>query len=350
MNKQFKIVEKSKIFFCISAALIVLGIILMIVPGLNLGLDFTEGATITVNLNISPSDSDTTYVASYKDFIEDQGFEVENTRITSANGSSVYQFDLNYRYNGEVLGNGEFSDALGDEERGLISQLIDHINANEGNVIPADKLVEGEDIVSDDWGTYSFTSPDATRSLTVKAVIAIAVAIVCMLIYIGIRFKFTSGLAAVIVLIHDVLIMITLTAIFRVTVNLTFIAAIITVIGYSINATIIVFDRIKDNLAKAEALGMTDADVANLSIKETLRRTIFTTLTTLIMIVLIAILGVSSIREFAMPIIFGLLSGVYSAIVLSSCVWVQIRKLAKKISSNKKKGYKKIAKGSKAEA
>ena len=341
MNKKLKIIEKRLIFFIISAVIIVAGIVLLIVPGMNFGLDFTEGATIQVTLNVTDSPNVQSYVDNVKDYISGEGFNVENTRVTSDNGKDVMRFDLNYSYNGTVLDNGEFADKLGDEENGLIHSIVEYINKNDGGFIK-EEVSEGENYVEEI--TSSFTSPDATASLTRKAILAIAVAIVLMLVYIAIRFKLTSGIAAVIVLIHDVFVMITLTTLFRVTVNTTFIAAVITVIGYSINATIIVFDRIKENLKKYEGQGLTDADVANISIGETLRRTIFTSVTTLIMITLIAILGVSSIREFALPIIFGLLSGVYSAIVLSSCVWVQIRKLGKKITPNKKTGYQKYAK------
>ncbi|MBO7377850.1 MAG: protein translocase subunit SecF [Clostridia bacterium] len=343
MNNKLKIVEKKNVFFIISAIIIIAGIILLIVPGLNLGLDFTEGASVQVYLNVPSSDKDSGYVADVEKYIEDSGFEVGNTRITSDGGNSVLQFDLRYRYNNAKVANDEFADLLGSEEEGLIGDVIKYIN--EGNVVTDDIDVDYVDKV-----TYTFTSPDATASLTRRAILAIAIAIVAMLIYIAIRFKLTSGIAAVIVLIHDVFVMLTLTAAFRITVNTTFIAAIITVIGYSINATIIVFDRIKENLKRYEGQGLSDTDVANISIKETMRRTIFTTITTLVMIVLIAILGVPTIRQFALPIIFGLLSGVYSAIILSSCVWVQIRKIAKKIVPEKKSGYSKYAKEKKTEA
>ena len=295
MNNKFKIIEKSKIFFIISAVIIIAGIVLLFFPGMNLGLDFTEGATVQVYLNVMPSSNDQGYADNISDYIESQGFEVENTRVTSAStsegGGAVLQFDLNYSYNGEVLESGEFSDKLGDEENGLIADVTSYVNANDGAFIK--DTVDGEYV---NQIKHSYTSPDATKSLTAKAFLAIAIAIVAMLVYIAIRFRATAGIAAVIVLIHDVFVMITLTTAFQITVNTTFIAAVITVIGYSINATIIVFDRIKENLAKYADKGYSDADVANTSIKETMRRTIFTTITTLVMIVLIAILGVETIQ------------------------------------------------------
>ncbi len=357
MTKSVKIVEKSKIFFIISAVIIIAGIVLLFIPGMNLGLDFTEGATIQVNMNFAAEDSEANaYCENIKNFIEADNtegkFSVESTRTTkSSDGKLILQFNLNYLYNGESLPSGEFADKLGDEKNGLIAAILTHINENEGDFIKHE-APEGKFVNEDNSGiTYSLTSPDATKSLTTKALIAIVVAIAAMLVYIAIRFKFVSGVAAVIVLIHDVMVMLTLTTAFQIKVNTTFIAAVITVIGYSINATIIVFDRIKENLQKYEGAGMSDAEIANMSIAQTLRRTIFTTVTTLVMIVLVAILGVDTIREFALPIIFGLLSGVYSAIILSSCIWVQIRKIAKKANKKgKKEGYQKYAKEKKIEA
>lgn len=342
MNKSFRIIEKSKYFFIASCAIILAGIVLLIALGLNLGLDFTEGATLQVNLNVLSTANDQAYCDAIEDYIEEQGFEIEGTprTTTTSDGYASFIYNLHYSYNGEVIDADAFAEQLGDEESGLISDIIAYVNANEGNFITAE--AEGDYITKDGGITSSYTSPDATKSLTRKAFIAIAIAIVAMLIYIAIRFKVTSGIAAVIVLCHDVFVMITLTTLFQITVNTTFIAAVITVIGYSINATIIVFDRIKENLAKHPEL--TDAQVANRSIAETVRRTIFTSITTLVMIALIAILGVSTIQEFALPIIFGLLSGVYSAILLSGCVWVVVRKVAKKIVKGKKQGYEKYAK------
>ncbi len=351
MNKQFHIVEKTKTFFIISLCIILAGIVLLIYPGLNLGLDFSEGASVSVYMNVTKSDNDSKYVSAYEKAINDWGYSVGNTRITSVDNKTVLQFDLKYTYENATVTSGAFSNLLVDDEgNGLIADLQAYINANtdaNGNKIIAESLENGEEFVSKDGIKYTFTSPAAAQSLAVTAIWAIIVAIIAMLIYIAIRFKLSSGISAVIILIHDVIVMLTLTALFGIfglEVNFTFIAAIITVIGYSINATIIVFDRIKENLVKYEGQGYTDAQIANMSITETIRRTIFTTVTTLVMIVLIAILGVTSIREFALPIIFGLLSGMYSAICLSGCIWVQIRKIGSKMTKNKKKGYAKYAK------
>lgn len=347
MGKSFKIIEKSKVFFIISAILVVASIVLMFVPGMNFGLDFEAGATLEVSLNVeAPSNSNTakSYNGELEKFIEEKGFTVENVR-TIAGANCKWQYDIAYEINGKAVDKEEFEASFGDESEGLIADIIAFLNGTDSDSWASKvgyTVSEGEDVFASH--TSAFTTPDATRALAAKAILAIAIAIVCMLVYIAIRFKFTSGIAAVIVLVHDVLVMILLTTAFQITVNTTFIAAVITVIGYSINATIIVFDRIKENLALGADKGWTDVAVANKSIAETIRRTIFTTVTTLVMIVLIAVIGVESIRQFALPIIFGLLSGAYSAIILSSCIWVQVRKIANKRSSAKKTGYQKYAK------
>ena len=132
----------------------------------------------------------------------------------------------------------------------------------------------------------------------------------------------SSGAAAVLGLVHDVLIMLSFMVILRsfVQMNSSFIAAMLTIVGYSINNTIIIFDRIRENARKMPS-STPRADVVNRSIKECLGRTINTTLTTLVTIVSLYIFGVSSIREFALPIIVGILSGVYSANMINGYVW-----------------------------
>ena len=166
-----------------------------------------------------------------------------------------------------------------------------------------------------------------------NAFLSVLIAALCMLIYIAIRFDFNSGAAAVLGLVHDVLIMLSFMVILRsfVQMNSSFIAAMLTIVGYSINNTIIIFDRIRENARKMPS-STPRVDVVNRSIKECLGRTINTTLTTLVTIVCLYIFGVSSIREFALPIIVGIISGVYSANMINGYVWafLEEKKRAKK--------------------
>jgi len=170
-------------------------------------------------------------------------------------------------------------------------------------------------------GDVNYVGPVAGATLVKNAVISVLLAAALMLIYIAIRFDLNSGIAAVFGLLHDVLIMLSFMVIFRsvIQMNSSFIAAALTIVGYSINNTIVIFDRIREN-AKRNPNAKRE-DITNLSIRQSLGRTICTTVTTLITIVALCILGVASIREFALPIIVGILSGVYSANMINGYVW-----------------------------
>lgn len=172
------------------------------------------------------------------------------------------------------------------------------------------------------YGDVNYVGPVAGATLLRNAFFSVLIAALCMLIYIAIRFDFNSGAAAVLGLVHDVLIMLSFMVILRsfVQMNSSFIAAMLTIVGYSINNTIIIFDRIRENARKMPS-STPRVDVVNRSIKECLGRTINTTLTTLVTIVCLYIFGVSSIREFALPIIVGIISGVYSANMINGYVW-----------------------------
>jgi SecD/SecF fusion protein len=142
-----------------------------------------------------------------------------------------------------------------------------------------------------------------------------------MLIYIWIRFKTISfGIGAVLALLHDVLIVLMVYAVSRISVGNTFIACMLTIVGYSINATIVIYDRIRENKG---AMRNKDrlADVVNLSITQTFSRSVNTSLTTLIMVLMLAILGVESVREFAIPLIAGIIAGGYSSIFIAGTLW-----------------------------
>ncbi|MBR2602874.1 MAG: protein translocase subunit SecF, partial [Clostridia bacterium] len=170
-------------------------------------------------------------------------------------------------------------------------------------------------------GDVNYVGPVAGATLVRNAIISVLLAAALMLVYIAIRFDFNSGVSAVFGLLHDVLIMLSFMVIFRsvIQMNSSFIAAALTIVGYSINNTIVIFDRIRENAKKYPS--MPREEVTNVSIQESLGRTLTTTATTLITIVALCILGVASIREFALPIIVGILSGVYSANMINGYVW-----------------------------
>ena len=165
------------------------------------------------------------------------------------------------------------------------------------------------------------TISNEMRSNAVKALI---VACIFMLFYIWFRFKdIRFAGSAIIALVHDVLVMLTGYALIRISVGNTFIACILTIVGYSINDTIVIFDRIRENMqGMKKQTPETLAEVANRSLTQTLSRSLNTSITTIIMVLLLFILGVSSIREFALPLMIGLISGTYSSIFNCSCIMV----------------------------
>jgi len=168
-------------------------------------------------------------------------------------------------------------------------------------------------------------SPTISTEMQVKALQALLVSSILMLIYITFRFKdWRFGLAAVLPLIHDVLIVLAVYSIGRVPVNNSFIAAILTIVGYSINDTIVIFDRIRENRKVAKKGDL--EGLVNRSISQTIVRSINTSITTLLTITVLYFLGVPSIKEFALPLIVGIISGTYSSIFIASPLWYEFHK------------------------
>ena len=156
------------------------------------------------------------------------------------------------------------------------------------------------------------------------ALTAVILATIAMLIYIWIRFKgFSSGISAIIALVHDVLIVLGVYALTRIEVGNTFIACMLTIVGYSINNTIVVFDRIRENRLE-KTKNETLADVVNKSITQTISRSIYTSLTTFVMVLVMYIIGVESIKDFTLPLMAGLLAGTFSSVCLAGTVWYMI--------------------------
>ncbi len=176
--------------------------------------------------------------------------------------------------------------------------------------------LEPEDCLKSDY-----VSASVGKDLQGKAIKGALIAVACMLVYITIRFEFRSGIAAVIALTHDLLVMLSMYIIFRIPFNMNFIAAALTILGYSINATIVVFDRIRENKKLDVERSLNFSEIVDRSIHQTMRRSLNTTITTLIVMVLLLVLSVSSIRNFAAPICVGIIAGCYSSVCISGPVW-----------------------------
>ena len=287
--------NRSRICLLISAAIIIAALLLTIFGhGINLGIDFAGGLSMQYDVK-TPVNKAVIETALDK---MDVGSYVVNVQGANSN-------EINVR----------IKDVAKDDIQILQAKFEEEIKA------------EYPDVVS--IGDVSYVGPVAGKTLVRNAVVSVLLASLLMLIYIAIRFDLNSGLSAVFGLIHDVLIMLSFMVIFRsvIQMNSSFIAAALTIVGYSINNTIVIFDRIRENAKKMPTTPK--EEVTNISIRESLGRTICTTVTTLITIVALCILGVASIREFALPIIVGILSGVYSANMINGYIWAWLEEKRK---------------------
>ena len=279
--------NRSRICLIISAVIIVAALLLHLFGmGINLGIDFSGGLSMQYDMKTAVNASDVTAV------LDKMGVVDNTVQVQGANSNEV-----NVRI--KNLDKDDVQKVQADFEAGV------------KEIYP-----EAESV-----GDVNYVGPVAGETLVRNAVISVLLAAALMLIYIAIRFDLNSGIAAVFGLLHDVLIMLSFMVIFRsvIQMNSSFIAAALTIVGYSINNTIVIFDRIRENAKKMPTIAR--EEVTNISIRESLGRTICTTVTTLITIVALCILGVASIREFALPIIVGIISGVYSANMINGYVW-----------------------------
>jgi preprotein translocase subunit SecF len=280
--------NRSRICLIVSATIIAIALLLTAFGyGINMGIDFAGGQSVVYRLTENTAVS-----------------KAEVEKVLGAMNIGSYTVTVQGKSSNEV--NLRLRDVAEDDIEKVMNDFQDRIVA----VYPEAKLTD-----------RSSVGPVAGATLLKNAILSVLIASALMLIYIAFRFDLNSGLAAVFGLIHDVLIMLSFMVIFRsaIQMNSSFIAAALTIVGYSINNTIVIFDRIRENAKKMPTVAR--EEVTNISIKESLGRTICTTVTTLITIVALCILGVASIREFALPIIVGILSGVYSANMINGYVW-----------------------------
>ena len=298
MNRKFQIVKNFKIFGIISVLLCATGLVALLgLPfGFNLfnfTIDFVGGTEMEFNMK-QPVTAD----------IESQV-------------ASIFQ---------EVTGVSGSVTAAGNSGEQVVIRSTSIDSETRQKVIT--KMNETFSLTDDDLYGNEDVSPTVGSDLQRAAILAAAVAIVLMLIYIAFRFELTSGLAAITCLVHDMLIMISVFVIFRLPVDGNFIAAVLTILGYSINASIIVFDRVRENLHAARR--ETFEEVAEKSVWQTMGRTINTTLTTIFAVGTIYVLGVTSLKDFTLPLLIGFVAGAYSSIFLASSLWGKYRKLLRR--------------------
>lgn len=304
-RKPINFLGKRKIFFAASIAVIAAGLIVMGVNGargkgmLEYSLEFQGGTStnVTFNQDYSLEEIDSKVVPVVEKATGDAEVQTQKVRDTNQVIIKTKALDL--------------------EKREALDQaLVEEFQVDESKI------------------TYSNISSTISSEMRQDAIIAVAIAAVCMLLYIWFRFKdirfATSSVAA---LVHDVLVVLVFYAVSRISVGNTFIACMLTIVGYSINATIVIFDRIREEL-KTRRRKEPLADIVNRSITMTLTRSIYTSLTTFIMVFVLFVMGVSSIKEFALPLMVGIVCGAYSSVCITGALWYVMRR---KIGKNRGK-------------
>lgn len=303
-NSKFDFARNLKYFIIAPIVLTVVGLVLLFTCGFNLGIDFTGGTIL--NIIVGDTINETSVYNDYTNKVN----EVLNEYGLKA---SLYQ--VNETDNGLAL-SVRYQDRQGYDEEAM-NQLTEDVKDSLYTKFGFDK--ENEEFAHVQDGQR--IGATASVELLTNAFLSVLVVIAAILVYIAIRFEFTSGMAAILALFHDVIIMSVFTLIFRIEINSSFIAALITIVGYSINNTILIFDRVREYLKDDNYIKENNCNIANYAIKDTLTRSIYTTITTIITIAMIAILGVASIQQFALPIIFGLIAGAYSSVCLAPGLW-----------------------------
>ena len=286
-------------FIC-PIVIVILGVVMTIITGVNLGVDFKGGSDISI-----VSDNVLKQSEIKKD-IKTLGFTISD--ITLTNGDKTIYVKVN-----EVLGK--------------------------------DKIKEAKTMFEEKYNAkteISVVSNVVKRDLIKNTIMALLAAFIGIVVYISIRYKFSFAISALIALFHDILIMFSLFSIFNLEINTMLVVAILTIVGYSINNTIVIFDRIRENLgnSKGERSKEELLKIVNNSVRQTLFRSINTTITTMIPILVLLIFGEKEIYEFNIAILFGLVAGFYSSVLLSSQIWARIELKSnrpKKIKKNKEK-------------
>lgn len=311
IKRQFSFIKHRKIYYTVSVVILVIGLAFGLVRGLNYGIDFTGGTMVQIDMGKEVAMKEVEAV------LDDRGIEAE----------VVY---------------------AGENNEQIMIRTVDAIENDERSALIADLQQEFGFDDSDILAQELF-GPTVGKELRNNAIKAVLLAAVGMLIYIRLRFKeWNFGASAILGVLHDVLIVLTFYAVFNVTVNNPFIAGILTVVGYSINDTIVIFDRIREN---NQLMRKDEEEIIDISINQTLSRSIMTTFTTLIVMVPMFIMTSASMREFILPLMVGVAAGCLSSIFICSPLYYQFSQHKRKtryqktLEEGKKKKKKKYIGG-----
>ncbi|MBQ1302612.1 MAG: protein translocase subunit SecF, partial [Firmicutes bacterium] len=297
------VISKRKFWYAISLCIILLGFGLGVARGFNMGIDFTGGTMMQIDMGKSHAD-----LTAVEQILDDQDIKA----------TIVYAGDDN----DEIII--RTATSLDNDAREVIlDQIYDKYGLDSEALMAADQF-----------------GPSVGAVIQKSALQAVFLACILMLIYIAIRFELNFGIAVILALLVDVLTMISLYGLFHIEINSPFIAAVLIILGYSINNTIVVFDRIRENMKYGRVHG---DELVNLSVRQTLSRTISTSVTTILAVVALLIMGTPSLRSYVLPVMMGLIAGTYSSIFVSGSIWYDISRLVRS-----RKGYQGKKKSKKA--
>ncbi|MCE5534810.1 protein translocase subunit SecDF [Staphylococcus pseudintermedius] len=277
----------AKPLFALSGVVIVAGVIILAIFKLNLGIDFTSGTRVDLQSNQKLTQAQ---VEKTMESIDLKPNQLSIGGSNNENASMQFKRDLN---------------------KDEVAKLTDTLKSQYGKE-----------------PSVNTVSPVIGQELAKNAMLAVIIASIGMIIYISLRFEWRMGIASIISLLHDAFMIIAVFSLFRLEVDITFIAAVLTIIGYSINDTIVTFDRVREMLSKIKVITKEDQIdyIVNSSIRQTLTRSINTVLTVVIVVIALLVLGASSIFNFSLALLIGLLSGVYSSIIIAVPLWGMLKK------------------------
>ncbi|MDE7389336.1 MAG: protein translocase subunit SecF [Lachnospiraceae bacterium] len=318
-EKKLNIFGKRKIFFGISIAIILVGIICNIIFGVTLDIQFSGGSMVSYTYNGTLNEEE------LKNLVQD---------VTTDNQVS---FTISKNIQGDnEFGEGYFLTIQFSGKEAATSEVRESITSSLEEKYPDNNFKFSE---------HTAVDPTMGTKFFVKCLAAVAIACILMVLYVTIRFKRIGGLSAgvmgLVALFHDIVIIYVTFVVFRMPIDSNFIAVILMILGYSLNDTIVIYDRIRENKAKMGPKSDLE-DVYNLSMTQCMKRTICTSITTLVAIgsvyVVCLVFNISSIQSFALPMMIGVISGCYSSICIATPLWVmwQKNKRAKKADSSKK--------------
>lgn len=289
-DKKIPVIEKRKIWYAVSICIILAGFLMGAVRGFNTGIDFTGGTMLQIDTEQQVD------LAPVEDILDEAGIKATVIYAGENNDEIIIR-------TGASLDN--------DARDEILEAIYTEYGLDSSNLMSADQF-----------------GPSVGSEIRNNALKSIAIACVLMLIYIAIRFELKFGIAAILALLVDVLTMISIYGLFHIEMNSPFIAALLIILGYSINNTIVVFDRIRENIKINRK--MKPMELVNTSVRQTLARTISTSVTTILAVVALLILGTSSLRSYVFPVMVGLIAGTYSSIFVSGSIWYEINNLMTK--------------------